>query len=260
MRCNSGDGWLASLRLWVLTFVRRFLCGRVAANITPTEWLGGLVKLPRVVAIAHGLEGGERERMAAEARLARENEALTIAFLGRLVTTKGVGTLMEAATILHRDGVRFRLLIIGDGPERGALEAAARDGKLNEFVRFAGRLGPEDMAAALSEAAMVAVPSLGGEVFGLVLVENMLRGLPVVASDLGAFVEVLGDGGLTFATGDARGLAAQLARLLGDPDLRAKLGAEGRKRAVELCDAEDRLEAHARIYLRLGTEEASRIR
>jgi glycosyltransferase involved in cell wall biosynthesis len=260
LRCNSGDGWLASLRLWVLTFVRRFLCGRVAANITPTEWLGGLVKLPRVVAIAHGIEGGERERMAAEARLARENEALTIAFLGRLVTTKGVGTLMEAATILHRDGVRFRLLIIGDGPERGALEAAARDGKLNEFVRFAGRLGPEDMGAALSEAAMVAVPSLGGEVFGLVLVENMLRGLPVVASDLGAFVEVLGDGGLTFATGDARGLAAQLARLLGDPDLRAKLGAEGRKRAVEFCDAEDMLEAHARIYLRLGTEEASRIR
>lgn len=258
LRCNLGDGWLASLRLWVLTFVRRFLCDRVAANISPTEWLGGLVKLPRVVAIAHGIEGGERERMAAEARPAREDEAPTVAFLGRLVTTKGVGTLMEAAKILRRNGVRFRLLIIGDGPERGALEAAARDGQLSEFVRFAGRLGPKALEAALSEAAMVAVPSLGGEVFGLVVVENMLRGLPVVASDLGAFVEVLGDGGLTFTTGDARGLAAQLARLLGDPELRTKLGAEGRKRAAEFCDVRRMLEAHARIYLRLGAEEESR--
>jgi glycosyltransferase involved in cell wall biosynthesis len=261
LRCNVGAGWIKSLRLWGLTFVRRFVCARVAANITPTEWLGELLELPRVTAIAHGIVNLERTTVEAKATCdgVSVRDLPVIAFVGRLVTTKGVGLLMEAARILRHDGVAFRLLIIGDGPERGALEATARNGELSEVVRFAGRLNAEELEAALRGASMVAVPSLGGEVFGLVVAENMLRGLPVVASDLGAFVEVLGDGGLTFATGDARGLAAQLARLLGDAELRTKLGAEGRKRAAEFCDVQRMLEAHARIYLRLGAEEASRI-
>ena len=56
LRCNRGQGWLAARKLWLLTFVRSFLCRRVSSNITPTAWLGGLVQLPRVVAIPHGLE------------------------------------------------------------------------------------------------------------------------------------------------------------------------------------------------------------
>ena len=55
LRCNAGQGWLVSRKLWLLTFVRRFLCRQVASNITPTAWLGGLVELPRVVAVPHGL-------------------------------------------------------------------------------------------------------------------------------------------------------------------------------------------------------------
>jgi glycosyltransferase involved in cell wall biosynthesis len=251
LRCNAGAGWFTSLKLWVLTFVRRFLCTRVAANITPTQWLGELVQLPRVTAIPHGIEGVGRAGESRAMRRSderREADVPVIAFLGRLVTTKGVGLLMDAARILRRDGVRFRLLIIGDGPERGALEAAARDVELSGLLRFAGRLSPDELEAALGEAAMVAVPSVGGEVFGLVVAENMLRGLPVVASDLGAFVEVLGEDGLSFATGDAAGLAAQLARLLRDPELCAKLGAQGRRRAAEFCDFRRMLEAHARVY------------
>src|SRR6516165_252393 len=55
-RCNAAEGWLASRKLWLLTFVRRFLCKGVAANITPTQWLGGLLKLPNSETIFHGLE------------------------------------------------------------------------------------------------------------------------------------------------------------------------------------------------------------
>src|SRR5215469_7607022 len=56
LSCRSDSDWPASWKLWSLTFVRRFLCGRVVANIAPTEWLKGLLRLPKTIAIAHGLE------------------------------------------------------------------------------------------------------------------------------------------------------------------------------------------------------------
>ncbi|MGH9643423.1 MAG: glycosyltransferase family 4 protein, partial [Terriglobales bacterium] len=171
-----------------------------------------------------------------------------IAFQGRLVTTKGVGVLFEAARILLAQNHAFELLVIGDGPERASLEELSRRAPLAGHVSFAGRLSGEQVETAITEASVVVVPSLGGEVFGLVVAENMLRGLPVVTSDIGAFVEVLGDGGLTFRTGDAAELARVLARILVDPALATRLGQLARQRALEFCDFRRMLEAHARVY------------
>ena len=186
LRCNSEQGWLGSGKLWLLTFVRRFLCAHVAANITPTEWLGGELHLPQSTTIPHGLETTE-----AAPRLEPRRVPPILAFQGRLVTTKGVRILFEAARILREQGQPLELLIIGDGPERDSLERFAREAKLDVQVRFAGRLDGAQLNAALAQSSVVVVPSLGGEVFGLVVAENMLRALAVVASDLGAFVEVL---------------------------------------------------------------------
>jgi glycogen synthase len=244
LRCNSGQGWIASRKLWLLTFVRRFLCRRVSNNVTPTEWLGGLVQLPRVVAIPHGLEF-----IAARAAYpAPPSEPPVIAFQGRLVTTKGVGILFEAARTLLAQNRAFELLVIGDGPERAALERLSQKAPLAGHVRFAGRLSGAELDTALSQASVVVVPSLGGEVFGLVVAENMLRGLPVITSDLGAFVEVLGEGGLTFRTGDAEALAQELRRILDDPALAARLAGMARQRALDFCDFRRMLESHARVY------------
>lgn len=243
-RCNAGQGWAASLRLWVLTFVRRFLCRHVAANIAPTEWLGGLVQLPRTTGVAHGLE----PRSAGIARRPRTPATRVIAFQGRLVTTKGIQVLFEAARMLSKQQRPFELVVIGDGPERAELQQIAQEPGLRECVRFTGRLDGEELEAALAEAAVVVVPSLGGEVFGLVVAENMLRGVPVIASDLGAFVEVIGDAGLTFSTGEARELAAALTRIIEDPELGSRLASRGQQRAAEFCDFARMLEAHARIY------------
>jgi glycogen(starch) synthase len=243
LRCNSNQGWAASYRLWLLTFVRRFLCARATANITPTQWLGGLTQLPRTVAVPHGLEPGE-----AVSRSAPRSSTPVIAFLGRLVTTKGVRVLFEAAHILSEQNRSFKLLIIGDGPERDSLEEFARELTLDGQICFAGRLNGTQLDAALTRASAVVVPSLGGEVFGLVLAENMLRALPLVASDLGAFVEVLGDSGLTFRTGDSLALAGSLARLLDDPSSANNLGQRGRERALDFCNEGRMIEAHARVY------------
>ena len=247
LRCNLGQGWLASYKLWVLTFLRRFLCERATANITPTQWLGGLLQLPHVAAIPHGLEVTE-----AVSRPELRGATPVIAFQGRLVTTKGVRLLFEAARILREQNRSFELLIVGDGPERASLEQFARESRLDAHVRFAGRLNGAHLDAELSRASAVVVPSLGGEVFGLVVAENMFRALPVVASDLGAFMEVLGDTGLTFHTGDAAALAASLSRLLDDPAFATTLGRHGRERALDFCNRGRMLESHASLYRRVS--------
>lgn len=243
LRCNSGPGRLASWKLWLLTFLRRFLSARASANITPTQWLGGLLELPRITAIPHGLNA-----VQAVSRTSSPSDTPVIAFMGRLVTTKGVHLLLEAASMLRVQGRHFEVLIIGDGPARASLEQFARDSPLGGQVRFAGRLPDDQLEGTLALVAAVVVPSLGGEVFGLVVAENMMRGVPVVASDLGAFVEVLGGAGLTFRTGDAVDLASALARVLDDPSSATHLGQQARRRVLELFNGERMIQSHARLY------------
>jgi glycosyltransferase involved in cell wall biosynthesis len=247
-RCNGGQGWIASRRLWLLTFVRRFLCRRVSRNITPTVWLGDLLQLPRIVAIPHGLEFVAAP-LAASRQMSRPP---VIAFQGRLVSTKGAGLLLQAARLLLEEKRVLDVLLIGDGPERAALERISQEAPLAGHVHFAGRLAGEQLDGALGDALVVVIPSLGGEVFGLVVAENMLRGLPVITSGLGAFVEVLGEAGLMFRTGDAAALARELARILDDPELAARLGQLARQRALAFCDFRQMLQAHAKAYEDVG--------
>lgn len=243
LRCNSAQGWFSPYKLWLLTFARRFLCARVAANVVPTQWLGGLLQLPRTTAIPHGLDPGQTI-----APTASRSGTPVIAFLGRLVTTKGVALLLQAAKMLREQGRHFEVLIIGDGPERAALEKFTRDALLTAHVRFAGRLDGDQLETVLDRAAVVVVPSLGGEVFGLVVAENMLRAQPIVASDLGAFTEVLGDTGLMFRNGDATDLATKICRLLDDSGLAKQLAQRARERALDFCNLEHMSQSHARLY------------
>lgn len=254
LRCNSPSGWFASVRLWILTFLRRFLCARVAVNITPTQWLGQLIRLPHALAIPHGLDNSS----SASTNAQQPTSPPAIAFLGRLVTTKGVTTLIDAAQILRAQNKTFSLLIIGDGPERQNLEQLVKSAHLDAITRFTGRLPARDLDALLNTVSLVVVPSLGGEVFGLVVAENMLRGLPVVVSNLGAFLEVLGSAGLTFETGKAQALAIPLAKLLDDPALRASLGQQARQRATEFCDMQRMLAAHEDVYVQLLSKLTAR--
>jgi glycogen(starch) synthase len=250
LRCRSNSNWLASWKLWFLTFVRRILCSWVAANIMPTEWLGGLIHLPHAVAIPHGIE-----TMSHDFESPHSSGPPLIIFQGRLVTTKGLPVLLEAASILRSENRAFELMVIGDGPERLAIEELAKKLQLSSCVRFVGRIATADIDSTLVKASIVVVPSLGGEVFGLVLAENMSRGLPVVASNIGCFAEVLGDAGLTFRLGDAKDLARQIARLLDDSALASVLGSRARRRIIDRYPRSHMIEAHAQLYRRLNGAE-----
>ena len=149
-------------------------------------------------------------------------------FVGRLVSDKGVDLLIEALSQLRQQGLHPRLTIIGSGPEADALEQLAQNRGVAGQINFVGRQKTDDIAQLLNAHQILVVPSRWPEPFGLVALEGIACGCVVVAAQTGGLPEAMGTCGLTFAAGDATGLAEQLHKLLGDPALRDDLrrGAE----------------------------------
>jgi phosphatidylinositol alpha-mannosyltransferase len=155
-----------------------------------------------------------------------------IVLVGRLEPRKGVATLLEAFALLSERRQDLELLVVGSGPEaRRVAELGARGLR----IHATGSLSQEDLPAAMASADVVVAPSLGGESFGIVLLEAMAAGRPLVASDLPGYRSVVerGDEALLVPPGDAGALAAGIARVLDDPELAGALVARGRERALE---------------------------
>lgn len=242
-RCNAKEGWLVSWKLWLLTFPRRLLCRYAAANIAPTRWFVQLLQLPSAATIFHGLNASASPSASISPRVPPE-----FVFQGRFVSAKGVHLLLKAASQLNAMGLDFRLTLIGDGPERTSLERLAGQLHLEDRVRFLGLLPQAELESALAGATAIVMPSLGGEVFGLVAAENMARGHLLIVSDLGALAEVVGDAGLVFRVGDADDLAAQLARVLLSPRLAEDLRLRASRRSLDFFRQERMIRNHIAIY------------
>ncbi len=253
LRCNAAEGRLHSLRMWMLTFLRRACCMRVSANVVPTNWLRGELHLPRVQTISHGMPA---PRVTNTARPG--NDSGHFLFVGRLVSAKGVETLLRAAGQLKRTGTTFRLHLVGDGPERAALEALAVQSGISGDVAFYGSLPNEALERVWQQSTALVAPSLGGEVFGLVVAEAMLRGLPVIVTAGGALAEVAGGAALTFPVGDASRLAECMGHLVRNPDMAAQMGATGRARARQLFTEQPMLRAHILLYSRIASTRGDR--
>lgn len=243
VRCNVNVGRLNSLKLWFLTFPRRWLCTRVQANIMPTNWLGELLQLPRSKTVYHGLPDKPCREFSGSS-----SADTTFAFVGRLVSTKGTQVLLQAAQQLSSDGIPYRLKVIGDGPDREALQRQAVAAGLEREVQFLGYVPPDSLEEHLMEAATVIMPSLAGEVFGMVAAENMFRGKLLIVSDVGAMREVIDGTGLSFAPGDVQGLASCMRRVLNEPDLTKALGKKAKQRAQQLFREERMVTEHLAIY------------
>jgi glycosyltransferase involved in cell wall biosynthesis len=177
-----------------------------------------------------------------------------IGFVGRVVPEKGVDVLVDALAPLDA-----RLLVVGDGAARPALEArTARWAAGKAF--FVGASADTDVPHHLACMTALVLPSrttaTWTEQFGHVLIEAMAAGVPVIGSSSGAIPEVIGDAGLIFPEGDARALRGEIVRLLDHPGLRADLGARGRARVNELYTNERVAREQRAIYQRLVAERA----
>lgn len=148
-----------------------------------------------------------------------------VLYVGRVTRQKGLGQLIRAIGLTEM----ATLEVSGEGWWKPAAEKLVVRLGLERRVRFLGWLAPSELDAAYRRAAVVAVPSLWPEPFGMVGLEAMARGRPVVATATGGIPEWLADGqtGLLTPPGDVRALARALQRLLDDPGLRARMGAAG---------------------------------
>ena len=155
----------------------------------------------------------------------------SVLFLGRFdEPRKGIDILMRALPAVVEQFPDVRVLVVGGGNQRALRRRA---GDLADHLVFLGQVDDATKARALRSVDVYCAPNLGGESFGIVLVEAMAAGAAVIASSLNAFRRVLDDGraGRLVATGSPEELAAGIVGLLGDPGARAELVAAGRVRA-----------------------------
>jgi phosphatidylinositol alpha-mannosyltransferase len=154
----------------------------------------------------------------------------TVVFLGRIdESRKGLAVLLEALPELVRLVPDVRLLVAGPGDADDVREAVPAS--LRDRVELLGRISEDDKPRVFASGHVYCAPNTHGESFGIVLIEAMAAGTPVVASDLEAFRRVLVDGrcGVLVPVGDAGALAAGLGALLLDEPRRARLAAAGRE-------------------------------
>jgi glycosyltransferase involved in cell wall biosynthesis len=161
---------------------------------------------------------------------------------GRLMTTtssdvpmKGLAPLLEALAKARTERDDIELVIIGRPKDKSTIPAVIERLGLEHAVRFVSGVSTERIVELYAEAEVAVVPSLY-EGFSLPAVEAMACGVPLVATTGGAVPEVVGrDGetGLLVPPGDSQALAVALLRAFADPELRARVGAAGRARALE---------------------------
>lgn len=201
------------------------ITGRIAvseaARTTLVEHLGGdAVLVPNGVAVAQFTD--------AEPLPGWPGEGGALGFLGRIdEPRKGLDVLLDAFERLAPSRPGLRLLVAGPGDTDEVREALAPE--LRDRVTLLGLVDEETKARMLRSVDVYVAPNTGGESFGIVLLEAMAAGTPVLASDLDAFSRVLenGEAGRLFPVGDAEALAAAASRLLDDSAERARLRAAG---------------------------------
>lgn len=170
---------------------------------------------------------------------AMPTDGFTLLSVGRLVERKGFAEAIQAVSLLKKDGRQVRLVIVGDGPERAKLEGLVKSADVSDQVSFLGKVPDADLPGlyAAADAFVMAPKSIGADVegFGIVYLEANLMGRPVIGSRTGGVADAVLDGktGLLVEPGSAAAIAEAVCKLMDDPALAARLGADGRKRVLE---------------------------
>jgi glycosyltransferase involved in cell wall biosynthesis len=232
LRCNAFiENRRKSISLLLLTFPRRALCQIAALNLPVSRHVANRIDLPRCRVTPNGVADTYFSGGALRG-LTPEGDAVSIAYIGRLVVEKGVHVLIEAAGILKGRRRRFHVDILGDGPERSRLQEMAGKLNLRGEVSFHGFRRGAELEDVMKNAQVTVIPSIWEDVAPLAALEHMMHGRMIVASDIGGLAELVGETALKFAPGDAEGLAERIEQVLQKPELIRELGKLARERAL----------------------------
>jgi glycogen synthase len=204
----------------------------------------------RLGLVAHGLAD---ESIGAES--VSPGTLTRILFVGRLEARKGVDTLLESAVTLAASGDEFELRLVGDASSEDPSGLTYRDAfegehpELSDRVSFLGRVDDENLRKEYLACDLFVAPSRF-ESFGLILLEAMMFSKPVVATDIGGMREIIEDGvsGLLIPPDDSKALVEALHELVASPELRARIGRNGRKAFVAGFSLERMAEGVERYY------------
>jgi sugar transferase (PEP-CTERM/EpsH1 system associated) len=206
----------------------------------------------RVSVVYNGIDLN-REENATSSRLAIRHEMgvadedFVILQVARLDYLKDHVTAVRTLAALRPHLPSARLVFVGEGPQRGAIEEAVRRHDLAGHVRFLGLR--RDVARLLAAADLFLLTSIS-EGIPLTVIEAMAAGLPVVSTNVGGIPEVVEDGrtGLLAPAGDAAALASAVCRLAGDRQLRSRMGQLGRGRAEMLFSEQGMHHRYHQLY------------
>ena len=216
---------------WVRRYHRK-LHGLVAVSDPARDFVGKYFRGNYSV-VPNGID---LERFGAQVQPLPEFQdgKVNILFLGRLEQRKGLGVLLRAFAQVKERMPELRLVIVGPSQDRARrrYEAFVEAQEIRDVV-FAGFVSDEDKPRYFASADIYCAPNTGKESFGIVLLEAMATGLPVVASDIPGFAQVISSGreGILVRRDDPLSLASALTLLAGDARLRARLGRDGLRRA-----------------------------
>ena len=240
--------------LWVR---RRVAFNLAAANVAITGHVARRQPLPRQTVISNPADI-ERFR-AARTEVVRPDAPIT--YLGRLVSEKGIEDLIHA----YADLVRMahpssapipKLQLIGDGPERPRLERLAAERGIAEWMIWRGSLVGSKLVDAVREAGVCVIPSALEEPQGIVVLELMSAGKPLIVSERGGLAESAGDAALTFPNCDRVRLREAIERLSQDLPLQRELSRRAIARADEF-QARDSIGQYLELFERILRERAT---
>jgi rhamnosyl/mannosyltransferase len=172
-------------------------------------------------------------------------------FIGRLLPYKGLDFLLRAMELAPE----LRLDIVGDGPERNRLKTLAVALAVSDRVKFWGEYPDEDLTRRMADADFLVLPSVSTEeMFGLVLLEAMAAGRPVITTAVPSGVREVNEAGVTgleVPIRDAAALAEAMRTLAANPALRDQMGAAGRRRVRDRFTLDRMTEAHLDLYAKV---------
>lgn len=220
------------------------------------------VAADRIVIVPNFLDEAAFDPPSAEARsdllaeLGISHDRRIIGMVANLLPVKDHDSLLRAVALLRPRWPDLALILVGEGVCRDPLTRLARELKVDDLVRFAGRRPHHPNLHHLFD---ISILSSRSEGLSNSILEAMAAGNPVIATDVGATSDAVSDGetGILVPSGEPEQLAAALERLLADPRLAGRMGTAGRERARSRFSADAAISALERVYLELAREADS---